>query len=158
MSRALYAGTFDPFTLAHDDIVRRSLELFSPLVILLAVSPNKKPHFSLKERLAMVRNHFCGTTSVTVDSTTGLVVDYAKEKGIHTIVRGLRPTGDFEGEFQMASMNKRLNPEIETVFLATGIGNYFISSSLVKELWQHGRDISPFVPPSVLEKMGAKSP
>lgn len=148
-NRAIYAGTFDPFTNGHDDIVRRSLRLFDEVVILLAVSPNKNTLLSLIEREGMLRKHFAGNKKIIVDSFDGLVVDYAKKHNIGALVRGLRPTGDFEGEFQMASMNQKLFPEVETVFLVTEGQNYFISSSLVKEIFRHGRDISGFVPEEI---------
>ena len=153
---ALYAGTFDPFTYAHHDILMRSLKIFDTITILIAISPTKRPMFTQQERASMIKEHFANNKSVLVDVWEGLLVDYAKEKKINTIIRGLRPTGDFDGEFQMASMNKKLNPEIETFFLATGIGNYYISSSLIKELWHYGRDIDSFVPPAISKVMKSK--
>ena len=154
--KALYAGTFDPFTYAHNDILMRSLKIFDEITVLIAISPVKIPMLTKQERISMIRKHFQGLKNVLVDSWEGLIVDYARTNNITSIIRGLRPTGDFESEFQMASMNKQLNKEIETIFLATGLGNYFISSSLVKELWNHGHNIDDFVPPAVLQAMPSR--
>jgi len=154
--KAIYAGTFDPFTNGHDDILRRALEIFEEITILVAVSPTKKPLFSMQERLQMIGEVYKNEKRVLVDSWEGLIVDYAKKHDIGTIVRGLRPTGDFEIEFQMASMNQQLYPEIETVFLMTGPEFYYVSSSLVKEIHKHGRDISEFVPKEVMTHLPKK--
>lgn len=154
MSRkALYAGTFDPFTNGHLDIVKRALSIFDELVILLAVSPTKKPFISLDERKELLNEVFKDEKRISVDSWQGLIVDYAKENNIDAIVRGLRPTGDFEVEFQMASMNRKLHPETETVFLMTGDNLYYISSSLVKEVYNHGGEIKNFVPGPIYNKL-----
>ncbi len=150
---ALYAGTFDPFTNGHLDIVQRALGLFDRLVLLVAVSPTKQPLIPQARRMALLQEMFKGEPRVQVDAWDKLVVDYARQKGIGHIVRGLRPIGDFEGEFQMASMNRRLHPSLDTVFLMTGERLHYVSSSLVKEVWKHGGDISPFVPPSILDEL-----
>jgi pantetheine-phosphate adenylyltransferase len=147
--KALYAGTFDPFTNGHDDILTRSLSLFDEVTVLLAISPSKKPLFTIEQRLEMLKEHFKDEPKVKVDSCSGLLVDYAKKNDIGTIVRGLRPTGDFEFEFQMASMNNKLYPEIETVFLMTEGQNYFISSSLVKEVHNHEGQVKDFLPDTI---------
>ena len=148
--KAIYPGTFDPFTNGHDDILNRALRVFDEVTILVAVSPSKKSLFTRDERVEMITKHFEKDPRVKIDSWDGLVVEYAKQHDIYAIVRGLRPTGDFEMEFQMASMNNHLNEEIDTFFLPTGGNHYYISSSLVKELYKHGRDISDFVPQSIL--------
>jgi pantetheine-phosphate adenylyltransferase len=153
---AIYAGTFDPFTKGHDDILQRALKIFDEIIVLIAVSPSKKPLFSRDERIAMVEEHFANQPQVSVDSWDGLIIDYAKKNSIGSIVRGLRPTGDFEIEFQMAAMNKKLFPDIETVFLMTEGQNYFISSSLVKEIFHHGGNVSDFLPEAVLKKIKGK--
>lgn len=144
--KAVYAGTFDPFTNGHDDILKRALNLFDEVTVLIAVSPSKVPLFSAEDRVKMLEEHFSDDSKVKVDSWGGLLVDYAKNNKIDTIIRGLRPTGDFEVEFQMASMNNKLYPEIETIFLMTEGQNYYISSSLVKEVYRHDGDVSEFVP------------
>ncbi len=150
---ALYAGSFDPFTVGHMDIVKRALRIFDEVTILIAVSPSKKNFLSLEERKMVIEKTFEGDKRVSVDSWGGLIVDYAKDKGMTTLVRGLRPTGDFEIEFQMSSMNRKLNPEIETVFLTTGENLYYVSSSLVKEIFHHGGDIKEFVPDVVYNEL-----
>jgi len=150
---ALYAGTFDPFTNGHLDIVRRAVNLFDELTILVAVSPTKKPILSTERRMALLREILKDEPKVRVAQWDGLVVEYARRNGMGHIVRGLRPTGDFEVEFQMASMNRKINPQLDTVFLMTSEKLFYISSSLVKEVWQHGGDISMFVPPLVNEEM-----
>lgn len=147
--KAVYAGTFDPFTTGHDDILNRSLALFDEVTVLLAISPTKKPLFTIEQRLEMISEHFKSEKKVKVDSWGGLLVDYAKNNGIDTIIRGLRPTGDFEFEFQMASMNKKLYPEIETIFLMTEGQNYFVSSSLVKEVYNHKGNVKSFLPETI---------
>jgi pantetheine-phosphate adenylyltransferase len=151
--KALYAGTFDPFTNGHLDIVKRALSIFDEVVILLAVSPTKKPFIDLEKRKKLLNEVFSDDQRVSIDSWQGLIVDYAREKNIDAIVRGLRPTGDFEIEFQMASMNRKLNPQTETVFLMTGENLYYISSSLVKEVYQHGGEIKSFVPDAVYKHL-----
>jgi pantetheine-phosphate adenylyltransferase len=147
--KAVYAGTFDPFTNGHEDILKRSLFLFDEVILLIAVSPSKKPLFTTEERLKMLRELFKDDSRIIVDSWSGLLVDYAKQNKIDVIIRGLRPTGDFEVEFQMASMNNKLFPEIETVFLMTEGQNYFISSSLVKEIHNHNGRVEDFVPETI---------
>lgn len=150
MKRAIYPGTFDPFTKGHEDILKRALKVFDEITVLVAVSPSKKALFSQKERVEMIEETFLKDSRVKVDSWDGLVVEYAKSKGIQALVRGLRPTGDFEMEFQMASMNGHLYSEIDTFWLPTGGKHYFVSSTLVKELYTHGRDIGEFIPQTVL--------
>lgn len=151
--KALYAGTFDPFTNGHLDIVQRAIKIFDELTILVAVSPTKQPFMSTESRLEVLKKLFAHEAKVKVDSWNGLVVDYAKKNHIGSIVRGLRPTGDFEIEFQMASMNRKINQECDTVFLMTSEKLYYISSSLVKEVYHHQGDITSFVPPLILDEM-----
>ncbi len=153
MRRALYAGTFDPFTNGHLDIVQRATGLFDELTLLVAVSPTKKPTLSQERRVELLEELFKHEKKIKVDSWDGLVVEYARQHKIGHIVRGLRPTGDFEVEFQMASMNRKINSQLDTVFLMTSEKLYYISSSLVKEVWQHNGDISMFVPPLILDEL-----
>ncbi|MBY0517660.1 MAG: pantetheine-phosphate adenylyltransferase [Bacteriovoracaceae bacterium] len=150
---AIYAGTFDPFTNGHLDIVQRAIGLFDEITLLVAVSPTKKPTLSQEKRVEILNQLFKSEKKIKVDCWDGLVVDYARKNNIPFIVRGLRPTGDFEVEFQMASMNRKINSNLDTVFLMTSEKLYYISSSLVKEVWQHGGDISAFVPSIVLEEL-----
>ncbi len=165
MKRAIYPGTFDPFTLGHQDILRRSLNIFDEVTILLAVSPTKKPLLSIDDRKKLLEKifdqknlakKFKTKSKVLIDCWDGLVVDYAKQNNISHIVRGLRPTGDFELEFQMASMNKKLLPKVETIFFTTDNQYFYVSSSLVKEIYQHGGDIKPFVPAEILSFLNSK--
>jgi pantetheine-phosphate adenylyltransferase len=159
MKKALYAGTFDPFTNGHLDIAKRAIQLFDELTIVVAVNSAKEPFLDLETRKNLLKEVFKDEPSVKVDSWEGLIVDYAKNHKIQTIVRGLRPIGDFESEFQMATMNEKLNPEVETVFLMTGKNLYYISSSLVKEVYTHGRSLEEFIPKAFndhLEKMRKK--
>jgi pantetheine-phosphate adenylyltransferase len=151
--RALYAGTFDPFTNGHLDIVQRAIKIFDEIVVIVAVSPNKKPFMSTEQRVSVLKKIFSNEPKVKVDSWSGLIVDYARENKIGSIVRGLRPTGDFEIEFQMASMNRKINPDCDTVFLMTSEKLYYISSSLVKEVFNHNGDVTPFVPPLVHDEL-----
>lgn len=153
LKRALYAGTFDPFTNGHLDIVERAIKIFDEVVILVAVSPTKKPFMSTEARVGVLKQLFSHEPKVSVDSWSGLIVEYARQKDIGSIVRGLRPTGDFEIEFQMASMNRKINAICDTVFLMTSEKLYYISSSLVKEVYNHDGDITPFVPPLVHAEM-----
>jgi len=154
--KAVYTGTFDPFTNGHQNIVERSLKYFDELTVLVAVSPTKGPLFSMSERVQMLQEIFKNHEKIKVDSYSGLVVDYAKEHNIGSLIRGLRPTGDFEKEFQMASMNNQLDNQLETIFLMTASEHYFISSSLVKEVFIHGGDVKKFVPKLILKKLQEK--
>jgi len=151
--KALYAGTFDPFTNGHMDIVLRALSLFDELTLLVAVSPTKKPTLSQDQRVSLLKKLFEKESKIKVEAWDGLVVEYARKNHIGHIVRGLRPTGDFEVEFQMASMNKKINPDLDTVFLMTSEKLYYVSSSLVKEVWSHGGDVAQFVPPLVMDEL-----
>lgn len=153
VKKALYAGTFDPLTNGHFDIIQRSLKIFEHLTILFAIGPSKSPLFLLEQRLEMTKSLFQEVPRVKVDSWQGLVVDYMAQNKLDVIVRGLRPTGDFEYEYQMAAMNRHLNPALETVFLVTGPENSFVSSTLVKEIYLHGGNIKDLVPGPIFEKM-----
>lgn len=150
---ALYAGSFDPFTNGHLDIVQRALKIFDELTIVIAISPSKKPFLEKESRLELLRQIFKDEPKVKIDSWDGLLVDYAKSHHINSVVRGLRPTGDFEIEFQMASMNRKLVSDIETVFLMTGENLYYVSSSLVKEVFSHGGEIKDFVPEVIYQQL-----
>lgn len=151
--RALYAGTFDPFTNGHLDIVQRAIKIFDEIVVLVAVSPTKKPFMTTEQRVSVLKKLFAHEPKVKVESWSGLIVEYARQNKIGSIVRGLRPTGDFEIEFQMASMNRKINPDCDTVFLMTSEKLYYISSSLVKEVYTHNGDVTAFVPPLVHEEL-----
>ena len=143
MAKALYPGTFDPITLGHIDIIERALHLFDEVTIAIATSESKKPVFTLEERISHVEQIFKGNKKVKAIGFTGLVVDLAKEENSNILIRGLRAVSDFEYEFQLSGMNKRLNSEIETLFMTPSEEFANISSSLVREILLLGGDISP---------------
>ncbi len=154
---AVYPGTFDPITMGHLDILNRALELFDRVIVAVARHPGKKPLFSLDDRLQMIRECFKGNDKrIEVEEVSGLLVEYAYQKGAKTIVRGLRAVSDFEYEFQLALMNRRLERHVETVFLMTGFRWIFISSSIIKDAAQHGGDVSGLVPIHVAQKLREK--
>jgi pantetheine-phosphate adenylyltransferase len=150
--RAIYPGTFDPITNGHVDIINRALLLFSEIVVLVAHS-KKSPLFEPKERKALVEACFKGDKRVRVEIYDGLLADYAEKNGIHVILRGLRGISDFDYEFQMATMNQRLNIDLQTFFLMSSEKFFFINSTLVKEVISHGGDVSELVPPHVEKKL-----
>ena len=149
MKIGLYPGTFDPLTRGHQDIVRRACDLFEKIVLGVAESPNKNPFFTLEERVLIAEEVFDKNQQVTVLGFTGLLRDFLHEHKAKVIIRGLRAVSDFEFEFQMAGMNKRLNTDIETVFLMASETNQFIASRFVKEVASLGGDVSSFVPDNV---------
>ena len=156
-SIAVYPGTFDPITMGHIDIINRGLTLFDKVIIAIATNSSKIPLFSIEERLEMIRTSFpAGEDRIEVDTVDGLLVDYAYTKGAKAIIRGLRAVSDFDYEFQLALMNRRIEREVETVFLMTGFRWIFISSSIIKDAARYGGDISGLVPDHVCEKLREK--
>ena len=155
---AIYPGSFDPLTNGHIDIIERALDIFDEVIIAVLHNPNKKVLFTMDERVKMIKESFNGSKSVLVDSFGGLLVDYAKMKNAVAIIRGMRALSDFESEFQMALMNRKLNKEVQSVFLMTGFRWIFTSSSIIKEAAQFGGDISDMVPKAVNLKMLEKYP
>lgn len=154
---AVYPGTFDPVTMGHLDIVNRSLELFDRIIIAIARNISKKPLFSVEERVEMIRASFPEVSDrIEVDIVDGLLVDYAYTKGAKAIIRGLRAVSDFDYEFQLALMNRRIEREVETVFLMTGFRWIFISSTIIKDAASHGGDVSGLVPDHVCEMLREK--
>lgn len=153
---AMYPGTFDPITRGHEDLLRRSTALFAPVVVAVAASPRKAPLFSLEERVELVREALQGLPDVRVEGYNGLTVDFARQNDLRVIIRGLRAVSDFEYEFQLATMNRRLTEDVETVFLTPTEHYTFVSSSLVREIAEYGGDVSPFVHPYVQERLQAK--
>jgi len=154
---AIYPGTFDPITLGHVDVVHRGLKLFDRVVIGVAANPNKQPMFDLDTRLAMVRETFAGKSDVEVTAFSGLLVELAHDQHANAILRGLRAASDFEYEFQMATMNRRLNEQIETVFVMAREDYTFVSSRFIREISGMGGDISELVPPAVLPHLTGKN-
>ncbi len=147
--KAIYPGTFDPVTNGHSDLIVRASKLFSEVIIGVAASPSKKPRFDLAQRVAMIEQVTQNLSNVTVVGFTGLLIDFAKQHQAKVLIRGLRAVSDFEYEFQLANMNRRLSPELESVFLTPAEENSFISSTLVKEVALHQGDVSQFVHPVV---------
>jgi len=153
---AICAGTFDPLTLGHLDVIERASRIFPRVVIAVATSPGKNPLFSLEERLDLVRHSTAHLDGIEVDNFDGLLVDFAESKGVQVIVRGLRAFSDFEYEFQMALTNRKLRPEIETIFLMPKQDYSYVSSSNVRTVASLGGDISQFVPPPVQRALKAR--
>jgi len=153
---AVYPGTFDPITNGHADLVARACRLFDRVIIAVAHNPKKRPMFSLEERIALAEAVFASHEQVTVEGFSGLLVDFVHARQAQVILRGLRAVSDFEYEFQLATMNRRLAPEIETVYLTPAEQNTFISSSLVREIACLGGDVSQFVHPAVAEALQAR--
>ena len=152
-TRALFPASFDPVTNGHLDIVGRTLEVFDELVLAVATNVAKSETFSLEERVEMLRAAVDGRSSVRVTAFQGLTVDFAGEIGAGVIIRGFRAMSDFEYEFEMALMNRHLNPRVETIFMMTSPENLYVSSSRLKELARFGRDVSEFVPPPVAKML-----
>ena len=153
---AMYPGTFDPVTNGHLDLVRRAAKLFDRVVVAVASSPNKTPMFTLEERITMARSALADAPNITVDGYGGLTVDYVRQHGLRVIIRGLRAVSDFEYEFQLATMNRHLRSEVETIFLTPAEEYTFVSSTFVREIGVLGGDISPFVPPAVAAALARK--
>lgn len=152
MRVAICPGSFDPVTLGHMDIIARACKIFDKVIVAVPRNPEKKSSFTVEERIELLKITTRGL-NVEIDSVDGLLADYAREKGANAIVKGLRAMTDFEYEFQMALTNKKLNPELETMFLATSSENMFLSSSMVKQVAGFGGDISHFVPESILDRI-----
>ncbi len=150
---AVYAGTFDPPTLGHVDLIRRASLSFEHVIAAIGVNPNKKVMFSTEERLGFLRTSLADLPNVSCSTYTGLLVDYCRWVGARVIIRGLRAVADFEYEFQMALANRDLAPEIETMFFIAATDKLFLSSSVVKEIASYGRDVSPYVPACVAQAM-----
>ncbi|HOC92091.1 MAG TPA: pantetheine-phosphate adenylyltransferase [bacterium] len=153
MNIAAYPGSFDPITNGHMDIVQRSASVFDELIVAISNNPSKKHLFSIQERLEIAKELTKGIANVKVESFDTLLVDYVKACGAKAVVRGLRAVTDFEMEFQMALVNKRLAPNVETVFLVTSTEHSFISSSIIKEVASFGGDVSSLVSPLVDAKL-----
>ena len=156
MPRAVYPGTFDPVTNGHIDLIDRGRKLFTELIVLVAENPRKEPLFTAEERVELIRAETAGMDNVTVDSATGLTVDYVKRRGFDAILRGIRTTTDFVSEHQMALTNRSLAPEVEAVFVMPAEEWSYLSSSLIREVVLNGGDVSRFVPASVLEALTRK--
>jgi pantetheine-phosphate adenylyltransferase len=156
-TKALYPGTFDPITCGHVDIVKRGLNMFDEIIVAVARNIRKNPIFSIEERIEMIKESFANEPRVSVVTLEdGLLVDFAISQGIHTVLRGLRAMSDFEYEFQMASMNRRLSDQVDYVFLMTSEENFFVSSSLIREVAINHGKIEGFVPEPVVHRLRNK--
>lgn len=156
MKKALYPGSFDPITNGHVDIVKRALQVFDQVLIAISHNQEKSPVFSLPEREELIKQIFVGESRIVVCSFEGLLVDFAKKMGAVHVVRGLRAASDFEYEFQLAAMNRCIEPQVDSVFFMTGSDTYFLSSRLVKEVAFLGGDITKMVPHAVVKALAQK--
>ena len=156
MSSAIYPGSFDPVTLGHLDVIKRSAEMFDEVIIGVLNNTSKTPLFSVKERVNMLSEVVSAMPNVTVTSFNGLLVDYMRKIDATIIVRGLRAVTDFEYELQIAQSNRKVAPEIDTVFLTTSIEYAYLSSSIVKEYARYGVDVTQFVPIEVVDRIKEK--
>lgn len=156
MSKWIYAGSFDPVTKGHLDVIKRAAKLNDEIVVAVLVNNNKKPLFSLKERMDMLKKCTQGIKGVEIKTFSGLLMDFVEEINATALVRGLRTVSDFDYEFRMAALNKRLNAQIETIFIMAGTEYSYISSSSVKEIGLLGGDISQMVPEKVLKEIKTK--
>jgi pantetheine-phosphate adenylyltransferase len=153
---AIYPGSFDPVTNGHMDIIKRGLGLFDKIIVAILHNSSKSPLFTIEERIEILQESLKDLPNVEVDTFSGLLVDYAAKKNANAILRGMRAISDFEYEFQLALMNRRLNRKVETVFLMTGLRWIFTSSSIIKEAARFGGDIDDMVPPVVSERIKEK--
>ena len=153
---AVYPGTFDPITNGHSDLVVRAARMFDRIILAIADNAEKHPVFSLSERIGLARKALCEIDNVEVVGFSGLLIDFARQSNAGVILRGLRAVSDFEYEFQLASMNRRLDPQLETVFLAPAEHYTFVSASLIKEIARHGGDVGAFVHAETLRALKEK--
>jgi pantetheine-phosphate adenylyltransferase len=154
--KAIYAGSFDPITYGHIDLIKRAQEIFSEVIVAVAHNPHKKPLFSVKERLDMLNSAVSGLEGIVVSDFDGLVVDFARKNKTRVLIRGLRMLSDFEYEFQMALTNRKLAADIETIFLMPQESYSYLSSKLIKEAASLGADLSSFVPDFVEKSLKRK--
>lgn len=150
---AIYPGSFDPLTLGHLNLIERGLATFDRLIVAVVGNPNKQPLFSVEDRMMMIREATKNDPRIEVDHFQGLLVDYVARKKTDIVLRGLRAVQDFEYEFEMAMMNRRLRPSLEIVFMMTDDAFFYISASMVREVAKLGGDVASFVPPTVLEHL-----
>jgi len=153
---AVYPGSFDPITNGHLDLIQRALRIFDHIIVAVATNAFKQSLFTIEERMEMIRESLKDNPQITIDSFDGLLVNYARRQKARAVLRGLRAVTDFEYEFQLAMMNRRLEPEVETVFLMTGLRWVFLSSSILKEAAFHGGNIEGMVPEIVIKKLREK--
>jgi pantetheine-phosphate adenylyltransferase len=152
----IYPGTFDPLTNGHLDLINRALHIFDRVIVAIAVNPDKNPLFTVEERLEMIRAAVENNPRVITDSFEGLLVEYARNKGVHTVLRGMRAVSDFEYEYEMTFMNRKLDREIDTIFMLTGLRWLFVHSKTIKAAVKAGADISGMVPDIVARRLNEK--
>ncbi|MFP5203973.1 MAG: pantetheine-phosphate adenylyltransferase [Acidobacteriota bacterium] len=155
---ALYPGTFDPPTNGHIDLIQRGSRLFDRLIVAILINPVKNPLFAVAERVEMLKEATSAVPNVSIATFNGLMVDFARQQRVSAVLRGIRAISDYEYEFQMALMNRRLAPEIETVFLQPAGRYSFVSSRMVKEVFSLGGDVTGLLPPNVLKRLRARIP
>lgn len=156
MRICVYPGSFDPVTNGHLDIIERASKIFDKLIVAVLVNSSKTPVFSINERIEMIQDIVKDKKNIVVDSFSGMLIDYMKEKNAKVIIKGLRAVSDFEYEFQMALMNKKMNPTIDTLFMMTSSKYSYLSSSMVREIARHGGNISEFVPKIIKRRIFEK--
>ena len=154
---AIYPGSFDPITNGHLDVVQRALTIFDQVVVAVAGNPDKRlPLFSVEERVELIAGALAGRERVTVESYRGLTVEFARCRGARTLIRGLRAYSDFDAELQQALMNRKLAPNIHTIFLMSSFAHFYVSSSILKDIASHGGTVADFVPPAVAHSLKEK--
>lgn len=160
MKTAIYPGSFDPITSGHLSIIQRASSIFDKIIVCVMVNAGKNPMFTLEERVSLIRKATADLPNVEVDASDGLLADYARHRGSCVILKGLRAGSDFENEFQMALINRKLNPELDTMFLTADSKYMYLSSSVVKELGRYGAKLDDFIPKSIIsdfeKKLAAK--
>ncbi len=152
----IYPGSFDPITNGHMDLIERALHIFDKLIVLVANNPEKNPLFTVEERVEMIRESLNGNPAVVVESFDGLIVDYARKIGVYVVLRGMRAMSDFEYEFQMTFMNRKLDRELETIFMMTGLSWFFVNSKIIKNAAKSGACIEGLVPDCVFDRLKKK--
>ncbi|MEP6493769.1 MAG: pantetheine-phosphate adenylyltransferase [bacterium] len=157
MRVAIYAGSFDPITRGHEDLILRSLEFVDRLIVAVATNAAKQPLFTVEERVDLIRAATADEPRVDVKSFSGLLVDFAKREGANLLIRGLRAVSDFEYEYQMALMNRHLSPKLETVYMVPSLDTTYISASLVREIARYDGDVTGLVHPAVAAALHAKA-
>ncbi|MBU0686359.1 MAG: pantetheine-phosphate adenylyltransferase [Candidatus Margulisbacteria bacterium] len=156
MKVAIYPGSFDPVTNGHLDVIKRAQKFFDKVIVAVIANPEKDSYFSLEDRMSMLKECLKDMPKIEVDAFNGLLVDFAKKMGVSAIIRGLRAVSDFDYEFQMAITNRKMKPDIETVFFMTDYKYSYLSSSFVKQIAHLGGDVKEFVPPVVVRKLKEK--